>query len=278
LRPAFEKTALVQEVTVTLKRWLLSLTLVLALTPVLSADPQETRGKDALRVLVILINQDDDFFSAQPGRGFDRELLEGFANLRHLRLEVIPQPSWDSLVPALLQKKGDLIAGRFTVTESRRKLIAFTSEAFPTRHVVLTRRPHRPLTTLEELRSQRVGTVKGTSMAEAVAAAGVPPANVDDGVPTGTLPEALRSGRVSAVVLGVENAISAQRLDPELELGLFLGPPGSLAYGVRKEDTELRQALSAYIDNLRRTPTWARLVVKYFGEAAPEILKKARRD
>jgi hypothetical protein len=47
---------------------------------------------------------------------------------------------------------------------------------------------------------------------------------------------------------------------------------------VRKEDTELRQALSDCIDNLRRTSTWGRLVVKYFGEAAPEILKKARQE
>jgi hypothetical protein len=28
--------------------------------------------------------------------------------------------------------------------------------------------------------------------------------------------------------------------------------------------------------NLRRTPTWNRLVLKYFGEQAPDILKRAR--
>ncbi|HKC12219.1 MAG TPA: transporter substrate-binding domain-containing protein, partial [Vicinamibacteria bacterium] len=100
----------------------------------------------------------------------------------------------------------------------------------------------------------------------------------DEAIPTGTLPATLKAGRVTAVVLGIENAIDAQRQDPELQLGLFLGPPGSLAYGVRKEDTGLRQALSDYIDNLRRTPTWSRLVVKYFGEAAPEILRKARQE
>jgi hypothetical protein len=29
---------------------------------------------------------------------------------------------------------------------------------------------------------------------------------------------------------------------------------------------------------VRRTPTWSRLVVKYFGEEAPEILKRAREE
>jgi ABC-type amino acid transport substrate-binding protein len=109
-----------------------------------------------------------------------------------------------------------------------------------------------------------------------VAAAGVPRANLDDGIPTGTLPASLRAGRVTAVVVGVEEAIAAQRDDPELQLGLFLGPPRSLAYGVRKQDGELLAALNDYVSNVRRTPTWNRLVVKYFGEAAPEVLRAAR--
>jgi len=153
-----------------------------------------------------------------------------------------------------------------------------TSEVFPTRNVVLTRRPHRLVRTIGELREEKVGTVKGTSLAEAVAAAGVPPAHVDGSVPSGALPDALKSGQVSAVVLGVENAISAQRADPALQLGLFLGPPTSLAYGVRKGDAELLKALDEHIENLRRTPTWSRLVVKYFGERAPDVLKKARTE
>ncbi len=253
--------------------------LVLTLVPALhAADLPAIRDRGRLRVLTVLVNQQNDFISAQPGRGFDRELLEGFATLERVNLEMVAQSSWDALVPALLAGKGDLIAGRFTMTEGRRKVIAFTSEVFPTRNVVLTRKPHRVVTTLEEFRAERVGTVKGTSMAEAVAAAGIPGGNVDEAIPTGTLPATLKAGRVTAVVLGIENAIDAQRQDPELQLGLFLGPPGSLAYGVRKEDTGLRQALSDYIDNLRRTPTWSRLVVKYFGEAAPEILRKARQE
>jgi ABC-type amino acid transport substrate-binding protein len=57
---------------------------------------------------------------------------------------------------------------------------------------------------------------------------------------------------------------------------MFLGPPGSLAYGVRKGDTALLAALNSYIEGIRKTPTWSRLVVKYFGDDAPEILRKAR--
>ena len=245
------------------------------------ADLAEVKTRGTLRVLGVLAAKTGDEFlnkSAGDSPGFDREILEGFTRLQKLTLEVTAIPTWDALVPALLAGKGDIIAGRVTITESRRKLIDFTSEVFPTRHVVFTRKPHRLVTTKEQLFEEKVGTVKGTSMAEVIAQAGVPPARVDDTVPTGTLPLALKEGRITAAVLGVENAMAAQRRDPEIQLGMFLGAPGSLAYGVRKEDAELKKALSEYIDNFRRTPAWNRLVVKYMGDQAPEILRRARTE
>src|SRR5258708_22268324 len=173
--------------------------LVLTLVPALhAADLPAIRARGRLRVLTVLVNQQNDFISAQPGRGFDRELLEGFATLERVNLEMVAQSSWDALVPALLAGKGDLIAGRFTMTEGRRQLIAFTSEAFPTRNVVLTRKPHRVVTTLEELRAERVGTVRGTSLAEPVAGAGAPPATIDETTSTETLPPPPHLGPVPA--------------------------------------------------------------------------------
>jgi ABC-type amino acid transport substrate-binding protein len=183
---------------------------------------------------------------------------------------------WDALIPTLLAGKADVIAGRFTATDSRRRLIDFTTEVFPYRLVVITRKPRPVIRTVEELRKERVGTTKGTIMAEVLEAAGVPASARDETIPTGGYVEALKAGKVTAAVWGVESAVASQQEDPDLELGMFLGPPGSLAYGVRKEDAALLRALNAYIDDLRHTPTWSRLVVKYFGEKAPEILRKAR--
>jgi hypothetical protein len=47
---------------------------------------------------------------------------------------------------------------------------------------------------------------------------------------------------------------------------------------VRKGDPRLREALDAYLSDLRRSASWSRLVVKYFGERALEILTKARSE
>jgi ABC-type amino acid transport substrate-binding protein len=257
--------------------WLVwALWALLPARPVQGADAPGLQARESLRVLAVLSPEEAYFVSDQPGAlpGFDVEILEGFARLHKLKVDVVPVSGWDGLVPALRRKEGDLIAGGFSATDTRRRHIDFTVEVFPSRSVVMTRKPEPVVETIDDLKTRRVGTVKGTFMEEELAAAGI--ANVDRSIATGGLPAALRSGRIAAAVDGIEAALTAKAKDPAIELGVFLAEPTSLAYGVRKDDAELRQALDSYITNLRRTSTWSRLVVKYFGTAAPEILKKAR--
>jgi peptidoglycan lytic transglycosylase F len=247
----------------------------LCASPAAAQDLPALKKTGRLRVLAVPVNEGPQFIAVdKPNEGFDAEVLSGFARLHGLTVEIVPVDTWDGLVPALTRDKGDVIAGGFTNTAARRAQIAFTVEVFPTRDVVLTRKPNRPITTLEELRKASVGTIKGTSMSDAVAAAGV--AKWDNELPPGGVQAALREGRVTAAVDGLESALVAARNDPAVQLGLFVGGSQSLAYGVRKDTPELLGALNEYIVNLRHSGTWNRLAVKYFGPAAPEILRKAR--
>jgi len=249
--------------------------LVAAGTPAM-ADLAEIQQRGVLRVLVMPAPDEAHFFNSagQGEPGFDREIVEGFAHLHDLRTEVVPVSSWGDLVPALLAGKGDLIAGTFTATAARRRQIAFTVEVFPTRIVVVSRAPTEAPASIGALRGMRVGCIADSSPANALRAETA--ATIDDGIPSGGLLAALENGRVDAAAMEVPAAILAQRDDPAIRLGVFLGPPASLAYGVRREDTALLAALDEFLGNQRRGMGWSRLVVKYFGEAAPEILKRAR--
>ena len=241
------------------------------------ADLAEIEARGVMRVLVILDNE-TQFFSGRPGKtpGFDYEILDGFARAHRVRLELVPATAWETLIPLLLQGKADLIAGRFTKTESRQKVIDFTSEVFPTRNVVVTRKPHRVVKTLEELRKERVTVLRGTSMAELLQELGVPAQNIDYSIPTGGIPQALHEGRITCTVHEIHTAIVNQRSDPSLQIGLGIGPPVSLAYGVRKGDGRLLAALNAHLQNVRQAGIWNKLTVKYFGPAALDILQQAR--
>ncbi len=241
------------------------------------ADLQEIKQGGVLRVLTVNEGSEPRFISMRAGpRGFDREILDGFARAHALRIDFVFLPSWAVLVPRLLAGDGDIIAGRVTATAERRKAIDFTTEVFPTRVVLVTRKPQSPVRTLGDLLSQRIATVKGTAMVEALAAAGVPPAKIDDSFRPGELPEALRARKGLVVAWTVEDAMIAQLKDPDLELGLFVSPPGSLAYGVRRESPQLLAALNDHLGALRGTGMWNRLVIQYFGQRAPEILAKVR--
>ena len=263
-------------------RWVGALLLLVlpASAPVARAwDLDEVEKRGTLRVVVWTENLPELFEvkSGSASTGLEQELLQAFATLHKLKLEVVPVATLDARIPALLKGQGDLVAGGLVDTEQRRKVVDFTAELFPIRHLVLTRKPTPPITTLEELRAARVGTIKGSSWAEQVAAAGVPPANVDDTYSSADAVIAgLKQGAVKAVVMSAVWAIVEVRKDPALQLGLMLGAPTSVGFAVRKDEPKLRAALDDYVNNVRRTPTWSRLVVKYFGESGLEILKKSR--
>jgi ABC-type amino acid transport substrate-binding protein len=254
---------------------------VMLLTSELAApEVEDLPGIRQRGVLRIVVTTDDRVAVAMfsPGTlpGFAREIIEGFAALQRLKVEFVRVPENDDRIPTLLAGKGDVIIG-IVNTESRRKSVGFTVETFPSRHLALTRRPHPRIGTLKDLQKARIGIVKGSSSAAAAVADGVPRKNIDESYASpAAVIAALQAGRIDASVMLVTTALVERKQDPELELGTLVGPLESSAFAVRPGAQELRQALDAYITNLRRTPTWSRLVVKYYGDDALELLHKSR--
>jgi membrane-bound lytic murein transglycosylase F len=217
-----------------------------------------------------------ELFSPWPGFGFEREVLEGFASFHKLSIEAVLSPTLEGTIPLLQAGKGDLIAV-FAYSESRGKLVDFTVGLFPLRYVVVTRRPHPPILTVEELRKERLGSVRGSTWVDQLTNAQVPAANIDASYTAiDDVIAALRAGKITATVVSVRVAMIERQKDPALELGLFLGKATNAGFAVRKDEPALLQALNDYLENVRRTATWSRLVVKYFGDDALEVLKKSR--
>ena len=70
----------------------------------------------------------------------------------------------------------------------------------------------------------------------------------------------------------------ARKRDEGLEAGLFLGASGQAAWGIRKEDAVLAQALNQYLDDLRTSPARSALLMKYFNEQALHLIRRARAE
>lgn len=238
----------------------------------------QLQSRGSLRVLVAA-DEEPEMFSLAPSGpvGLEREMLEGFARLQGVKLQPVVVKRFEDIIPALLNEDGDVIVG-IRDTESRRKLIDFTAETLPARDVVVTRKPHRVIRTTEEFRAEKVGVASGTSWGDAAIAAGVPAARLE------TLPdltaalEGLRQGKISATVMSLFDFTLISRRNPDLQAGLLLGLPGSAAWGVRKSSPKLRQALTDYVENLRKTASWSRLILQYFGPDALTALGRARKN
>jgi peptidoglycan lytic transglycosylase F len=252
--------------------------ILLALSGAAAAGGQDLPQMKERGVLRAIVGADGmpEAATVEPGAspGLERELIEGFASLHRLRLEVVPVAVHGDRFPALLGDKGDVVVGNVGITEERRKIVSFTHEVFPNRAIAVSWRPHQAVSTLEQLRHERVGTMRGSAWSARLESARVPAANIDDSYETPEqVMEALRTGRVTAVAIPVDRALVEKRHSPELQLGAFLPPSPGRAWAVRKESPALLHALDQYIDNVRRTPTWNRLVVKYYGDLALDILK-----
>lgn len=240
-------------------------------SPRVGADLAELQARGSLRVLCS--DESPTWFAVEPGRepGFEREVLERFAGLHKLRFEAVVVKRWEDVIPDLLKGRGDVIAG-INDTELRRQSITFTNELLPSRHLVVTRAPHRIVRTLEELRAERIGVATGTTWAEAVAAAGVAPDRVQEVADVPASIDGLRRGRFSATVLNVSDFLIERRADASLQDGLVLGGALSSAWGVRKTDPDLRRELNRFLQNLKQGPGWNRLLVRYFGSDALRLL------
>lgn len=249
---------------------------ILAASPA-AADLGEIKARGSLRVLVGTSEQPEMFAFEGPRPGFEREVLEGFARQYKLRLEVVAVRNRHDRVPALRRGEGDIVVG-LVVTPARQQLVEFSTQILPAPHVVVTLAPHRPVKTVGELRDERIGVLEGASWTGELAAAGVPSSRTVIYPDRTAAMKALRAGQVSATVMSLFNFVLIAKDVPGLQAGMRFGEDRRSAWALRKEDVELRKAIDAHLKMSQASMTWSRLVVKYFGERALEVLGRAQEN
>jgi polar amino acid transport system substrate-binding protein len=256
----------------------LATTLVLAatVTAARAGDLADVKQRGTLRVIIAADESPDTFALATSARpGFEREIMQRFATLQGVRLEVVRAGGYADRIPMLLRGEGDVIAAIFD-TPDRREKVAFTAEVMPTHNVAVTVPPQDPIKDLDGLRAAHIGVIRGTKPAEAAAEAGVKPKDLVAFDKLEDLLRALKGGEVGAAVLPVSELALAGKRVAGLEAGITVGAPGTVAWAVRKEDVTLRSAFDEFLANTRKSPSWSRLVVEYFGDQALAVLGRSR--
>ena len=163
-------------------------------------------ARGSVRVLVYGVGETHLARDGSPAQR-DRELAEAVAKTLGVDLHVILVENYADLIPMLLDGRGDIVAAQMTVTDARKKQVAFTRPTRSVDEVLVGKRGGAKLPrTLAELAGREVHVRQSSSYAQTL-----------DGLLTET------GEPLGVRIVGVEESASTESIVYELsrgELGL----------------------------------------------------------
>ena len=203
--------------------------------------------------------------------GFDIDIAKALGAAMGAEVTLVAQ-DWDGIIPALLAKKYDAIIASMSITEERKKKVAFTNKYYQTPAKFVCKKGAIKEFSREAVKGKRVGVQRATIHDRYLTD------NYGNDVEIkryGTQDEAyldLVAGRLD-LLLADSVALSDGFLKkPEGQDYQFIGPDltdkrwfgDGAGIAIRKEDTDLVAKFNAAIEKIRADGTYKRIQDKYF--------------
>ena len=203
--------------------------------------------------------------------GFDIDIAHALGKAMGAEVKLVAQ-DWDGIIPALLARKYDAIIASMSITEERKKKVAFTNKYYQTPAKFVCKRGSMSEFSRAAIKGKNVGVQRATTHDRFLTD------NYGKDVKIkryGTQDEAyldLTAGRVD-LLLADSVAISDGFLKkPEGKDYQFIGPDltdrewfgDGAGIAIRKGDTDLVNKFNAAIDKIRSDGTYKKIQDKYF--------------
>lgn len=214
-------------------------------------------------------------FIASDGKiqGFDIDIAQAICDHEKVQCSFVAQ-DWDGLIPALLAGKYDMIFASMSITDERKKTIAFTDRYYRSPALFVATKENAGLTaTPEGLKGKTIGVQSGTVSATYLDAL-FAPAGVEI-KQYATQDEAnldLSSGRVDALLADkvvmmpwltkAGDGGCCQVIGPDITDPKYFGE--GIGAGLRKEDADLKAIFDKGIADIRADGTYDKINAKYF--------------
>lgn len=185
----------------------------------------------------------------------EQRLAGLFATVRELEPVWVWVDEYDDLIPALREGRGDVIVANFTVTPERQGEIAFSAPFASVREVVVTHADSAPITTPADLVGRTVSVRQSASFWNtlqrlAVEYPGIVIVAAPETFDTEELLYRVAQGDIDLTVADDLMAQVARGYMPNLRVDIALGGDRDLAWGVRPENSALRDTLSEFLAQL----------------------------
>lgn len=194
--------------------------------------------------------------------GFDIDIANELAKRLGVKLEIVNLP-FDSLIPALLQGKIDLIIAGMTITAERAKVVDFSKPYFEANQAIVVRKDGKfEPKKLEELVGKKVAVQLGTTGDLVVSEInGVQVVRFQKF--TDAFLE-LQNGRVDAVVLDEAPAKAYVKKFPKFLISAVVDTGETYGIAVKKGNKELLNFVNQTLDILKSSGTYNKLIQKWF--------------
>jgi len=203
--------------------------------------------------------------------GFDIDIARALVEAMGAEIQLVAQ-DWDGIIPALLAKKYDAIIASMSITEERKKKVAFSDKYYNTPAKFVCKKGAMNEFSRDNIKGKKVGVQRATIHDRYLTD------NYGNDVDIkryGTQDEAyldLTAGRVD-LLLADSIALSDGFLKkPEGKDYQFIGPDLSdkkwfgegAGIAIRKQDTDLVELFNAAIKQIRADGTYKKIQDKYF--------------
>ena len=182
-------------------------------------------------------------------------------------IQLVPMPTIEGLIPALVSNKIDLIAANMLVSPERQALIDFSEPLFVAGDgLIVLKSDDKEYQSLGDLKGAAIGTQRGTPFVTLIQKTGLfPDLKMYTSVPDAM--QAVSDGQIRAAIVGSLTAAYEQHLGRFSNLrivksyhSLIVGPD---ALGVRKTDGELLKKINASLDKLKTSGRMKTIFAKY---------------
>jgi arginine/ornithine transport system substrate-binding protein len=207
--------------------------------------------------------------------GFDIDIAKALVEAMGAEIKLVPQ-DWDGIIPALMARKYDAIIASMSITEERKKKVAFTNKYYQTPAKFVCKKG----AVKEFTRAQVANATAGKKI-------GVQRATIHDNFITdnggkgvvikryATQDEAymdLAAGRVDMLLADSVAMDEGFLKKPEGQNYQFIGPSltekkyfgDGAGIAIRKQDKDLVELFNKAIDKIRADGTYKRIQDKYF--------------
>lgn len=238
--------------------------------------------EDSVINVITMYNSTSYFLYRGQAMGFEYDLAEQLADSLNLELKIKVAEDFDDVFKMLIRGEGDIVAFGLSITEPRKKYVAFSKDLFSTHQVLVQRKPENwrelPMYKIKQkiiddpvdLIGDTVYVKKNTSYyarlknLEEEIGGDIHIKTIKGGKTTDDIINMVVDGDIDYTVADYNLASVNQTYYPILDIETAISFSQRIGWALRKSSLDLLDAVNNWIDHIKEDDLYYILYAKYF--------------